>query len=162
MYKYSTKDSNSVTNLATGATGITPGNWMWQVYQDWVAAGGITQPYKTSQELKDEAFLSALSAIDQEVLEKQSLPFEFNGHNYYPDTEFIQGVFSALSILPDNYTETWKTADKAANGIDNIYVTLDKTGIAGLAVAYFSLRKGIWAEGEEKKKLLKAQYLQEV
>lgn len=162
MYKYSNKDNNSVDNLATGTIGIHPGNWMWQIYQDWVAAGGITQPWKTQQELKDENLFNGLQAIDKEVLEKQALPFEFNGHNYYPDTEFIQGIFSALSILPANYTEVWKTADKAANGVDNIYVTLDKAGIAGLAVAYLSFRKKIWAEGEEKKKLLKAQYLQEV
>lgn len=162
MYKFSNEEHTAVTNLETGASGIHPGVWMWQVYQDWVAAGGITQPYKTPQELKDEAFLSALSAIDLEVQEKQSLPFEFNGHNYYPDTEFIQGVFSALSILPSDYQEIWKTADKEADGITNVYVTLDKTGIAGLAAAYLSFRKGIWADGEEKKKLLKAQYLQEV
>lgn len=159
MYKYSNKEHTVVTNLDTGASGIHPGNWMWKDYQDWVAAGETTQPWKTEQELKDETLFSGLQAIDDEVSLAQQQPFPFNGHLFYPDTEFIQGVFSALNVLPANYQETWKTADKEADGVTNIYVTLDKAGIAGLAVAYLQFKKTTWSAGEEKKKLLKAAYL---
>lgn len=102
-----------------------------------------------------------LLAIDEEVKNADGLPFEYNGHTYYPDTEFIQGIFSVLPLMPSNYTETWKTAEKEADGISNVYVQLDKAGITGLALAYLQFKKGNWAAGEMQKQALKDAFLQE-
>lgn len=155
MYKYSNKEHTTVTNVETGASGIHPGNWMWRGYQDWIVAGGITEPFQS----KEELLAQELQLIDEGVQLTLLSPFKFNGHNYYPDTEFIQGVFSALPLLPSDFTEVWKTADKAENGVDNIYVTLDKQGITGLAMAYLSFKKSVWSDGEKRKIELKTSYL---
>ena len=100
-----------------------------------------------------------LSKIDKEVEASDKKPFLFNGNHFTPDTEFIQGMFSVLNELPDNYTEIWKTTDKTSNGIDNIYVTLNKQGIKGLALSYLQFKKDNWKAGETKKQALKDAYL---
>jgi hypothetical protein len=63
-------------------------------------------------------------------------------------------VFSASSLLPDTWSMSWKTADKP-DGINNVYVTLDKAGIAGLAMAALERKSGVWAAGDELKKAVK-------
>lgn len=100
-----------------------------------------------------------ISAVDSGVKEADKQPFGYNGHTYYPDTEFIQGMFSMLPYLPSDYTETWKTAEKEADGITNVYVVLDKAGIAGLASAYLQFKKNNWVVGETQKAALKEEYL---
>jgi hypothetical protein len=47
MYKYSNKEHTAVTNLETGASGIHPGVWMWEQYQEWVANGGVPEAFDT-------------------------------------------------------------------------------------------------------------------
>jgi hypothetical protein len=47
MYKYADAEHKSVKNLTTGASGIHPGVWMWEEYQQWVAGGGITEAFDT-------------------------------------------------------------------------------------------------------------------
>jgi len=100
-----------------------------------------------------------LKAIDSEVEEADKQPFSFNGNLYYPDTEFIQGIFSVLPLLPSNFTEEWKTAEKDTDGVKNKKVTLNKTGIQGLALAYLQFKKDNWKAGELKKEALKEAFL---
>lgn len=94
-----------------------------------------------------------LLEIDLTVRAKAAEPFDYNGRKYYPDVESIQGQFAGLSLLPADYSIEWKTADKV--GLKNIYVTLDKAGIAGLAMALQSFRAGLWNAGDTLKKQLK-------
>jgi len=47
MYKFSNKEHTAVTNLTTGASGIHPGVWMWEQYQEWAKAGGVTEAFDT-------------------------------------------------------------------------------------------------------------------
>jgi len=101
----------------------------------------------------------ALLAIDSEVQEADRQPFPYGGGLYYPDTEFIQGIFSVLPYLPVDYTETWKTAEKDTDGVKNKKVVLDKAGIVGLALAYLQFKKTNWAVGEAKKEQLKDAFL---
>lgn len=101
-----------------------------------------------------------LSDIDKEVQEADKQPFLFNGVSYYPDTEFIQGIFSVLHLLPSNYTEVWKTAEKEEDGLKNKKVTLDKAGITGLALAYLQFKKNNWLAGEIRKDALKTAFLE--
>jgi len=101
-----------------------------------------------------------LLAIDKEVEEADKQPFSFNGNLYYPDTEFIQGMFSVLPLLPSNYTESWKTAEKGTDGLKNKKVVLNKAGITGLALAYLQFKKNNWQAGEIKKEALKNVFLE--
>lgn len=50
MYKYTDKEHKTVTNLTTGQSGIHPGVWMWESYQAWLDAGGITEVFDTSNQ----------------------------------------------------------------------------------------------------------------
>lgn len=92
MYKYSNKSHTSVTNLETGESGIHQGSLLWHDYEEWALNGGLTEPFQSKKEL----LISELQSVDAEVQSSLKSPFQFNGNNYYPDTEFIQGMFSAL------------------------------------------------------------------
>lgn len=73
MYKFANEEETKVNNLETGHQGIHKGVWLWRQYQEWVEAGGITEPYKTQAELdveneelaRQEAEESRLENIDQ-------------------------------------------------------------------------------------------------
>jgi len=108
-----------------------------------------------NDKVKLDKLYKDLAIVDNEVKEADKLPFTFGSNTFYPDTEFIQGMFSVLPYLPSNYTERWKTADKEEDGVNNIYVTLDKAGIQGLALAYLQFKKTNWSVGESKKQVLK-------
>lgn len=53
-YKFANEEGTVVNNLETGAYGIHPGVWMWQQYLDYVAAGGLTEAFKTARETWEE------------------------------------------------------------------------------------------------------------
>lgn len=53
-YKFSDPAHQTVTNLDTGYSGIGPASQMWEDYQEFLANGGVTQPYKTLAEYQDE------------------------------------------------------------------------------------------------------------
>lgn len=55
MYKYSNQEQTAVTNIITGHSNITPSNWMWKEYQEWLSSGNTTSPYKSDEELLLEA-----------------------------------------------------------------------------------------------------------
>lgn len=97
-----------------------------------------------------------LAEIDIAVLQHVGTTFPYMGHNFYVDVEFIQGVYTALPVLPEDYTETWKTSDVQEDGITNIYVTLDKAGITGLAIALLQHKKTWWDAGEQQKQVVKS------
>lgn len=86
MYKYSNTEHTAVTNLETGTSGIHPGVWMWEQYQEWVAAGGVTEAFdtRTSQEILDEAIQKKSSEIISYGDTQDIKPFE------YPE---LSGVF---------------------------------------------------------------------
>lgn len=72
MYKFADKDNTTVTNLETGTTGIRPGNWQWDKYQEWVATGGITEPFLTIQEVEAEY----LATEERKIREKFEIASE--------------------------------------------------------------------------------------
>jgi hypothetical protein len=96
-----------------------------------------------------------LAEIDAAVTAELRRPFVYLDNTWYLDIEYIQGVFSASSLLPDTWSMSWKTADKP-DGINNVYVILDKAGVAGLAMAALQRKSGVWAAGDELKKTVKA------
>jgi len=51
MYKFSNPEHTRVTDLDTGTRDIAPGVWLWDRYQDWVASGGVTEPWRTTAEV---------------------------------------------------------------------------------------------------------------
>jgi hypothetical protein len=42
MYQFEDKEMRTVMNLDTGERNIHPGVWKWKIYQEYLAAGGIT------------------------------------------------------------------------------------------------------------------------
>lgn len=168
---------NSVTNRGTGCNrepedweyseSIPPSQCAWfNVYPDryyWDGSLKERPEWITEKalEMRIKKLDEDLLAIDKEVEEADKQPFSFNGNLYYPDTEFIQGIFSVLPLLPSNYTEEWKTAEKDTDGVKNKKVVINKTGIQGLALAYLQFKKSNWAVGEAKKNVLKDAFLEE-
>lgn len=106
------------------------------------------------------ALLSALddklAEVDAVVAAKQGGTFTYAHHQYYMDRDYISDQIAALPFLPDGYTREWKTADKL--GVDNVYVVLDKAGLAAMAMACFAQFNANWAAGDEIKKHLKSLY----
>lgn len=127
-----------------------------EVLPTWTLSNGTFSPPQVD---RTRVLEDSLALIDRQVEEADSKPFPYLGHNFYPDTEFIQGVYSVLPLLPSGYTETWKTADKMADGVSSVYITLDKAGIQGLALAYLQFKKGNWMAGEQRKQTLKNEFL---
>jgi len=127
--------------------------------------GPLPDGYTKNQKplTKADVLEKLFADIDSETASERQQPFEYAGNLYYPDNEFIQGVFLAVTsgLLPADYTEVWKTAEKEKDGINNVYTTLDVSGITGLAAAYLQSRKAIWAKGENKKKSLKIAFFDE-
>lgn len=121
----------------------------WSEIEGWRSA--------EAAQAKLDALNAALDEVDQRVRYDQSLPFEYAGNHYYMDRENIIGIAAALPILPPNYTQRWKTADKP-DGINNTYVVLDKAGLAGLAVACLEAFAARWAAGDAEKRALKDGY----
>lgn len=79
MYKYSNKEQTAVTNLETGVSHITPSNWMWKEYQEWVASGGVTSPYKSDEELLLEAKVAKNAEAEEVYTAACSAPVLTNG-----------------------------------------------------------------------------------
>lgn len=44
-YKYADAEHTAVNNLETGQSFIRPGNYLWIAYLEWIAAGGVTEPF---------------------------------------------------------------------------------------------------------------------
>lgn len=122
---------------------------VWSEIDGWRSA-------EAAQE-KLDALNAALEEVDHRVKYEQSLPFEYAGNHYYMDRENIIGIAAALPILPVNYTQQWKTADKP-DGINNIYVDLDKSALSGLATACLEAFTARWAVGDAEKRAIKAEY----
>ena len=111
-----------------------------------------------AEKLKRDILEEELFAVDKEVETTKDDTFLFNGNNYYADIETIQGIFVSLPYLPQGFTRLWKTADKNPNGVDNIYVLLDKTGLTMLAMTLLQFKSDRWDAGEQKKKDIKEKY----
>jgi hypothetical protein len=96
-----------------------------------------------------------LLEIDQAVAIELQRPFPLGGNTYYLDVAYIQGVYSAMSALPDDWSMEWKTADKP-DGINNVYVTLRKSDMTALALAALQRTSAVWSAGDLLKKQVKA------
>ena len=108
------------------------------------------------QEQRLEALKSKLAEVDAALAALQSGTFAYLGHNYYIDPVIITGQTVGVSLLPGSYTRVWKTADKAADGVSNIYVTLDKAGILAMAAACMAAWGDNWDRADAVKKEIKA------
>lgn len=110
MYKYSCADEKTVTNLETGATGIHPGGWMWEEYQNWIASGGITEPFdaRSPSEIlgADKARVQAANktVCENHILKRFSLPIQSSmSMGVYPaDMKDAMVSFIAACIAEEN------------------------------------------------------------
>lgn len=120
----------------------------------YVEVEGWKAAYKQAQ--RKAVLESKLSEVDAALAALQNGTFEHNGHNYYLDTLTIIGQTVGVSLLPDGYTRTWKTADKDVDGVSNIYVTLDKAGVLAIAAACMAAYSANWDRADAVKKEIKA------
>jgi hypothetical protein len=123
MADYKFTESGGVIHLATGMSiPNAPGNRHWQQYLEYVAAGGETLPWKTEEELLEQALTIKINEIisHNDYLDKQPIPF--NGELYkhttaVPDTIKaceLRGLSDTDPIFPnngmwDNYNNTTST-----------------------------------------------------
>lgn len=122
----------------------------------YVEVEGWKAAYEQAQRMA--VLASKLSEVDAALAALQNGTFEHNGHNYYLDPLTITGQTVGVSLLPDGYTRTWKTADKDADGVSNIYVPLDKAGILAMAAACMAAYSANWDRADAVKKEIKALY----
>lgn len=121
----------------------------------YVEVEGWKEAHEQAQRL--EALKSKLAEVDASLAALQAGTFAHDGHNYYIDPVIITGQTVGVSLLPaDSYTRVWKTADKAADGVSNIYVTLDKAGIIAMAAACMAAWGDNWDRADAVKKEIKA------
>jgi hypothetical protein len=146
---------------AVGFSGYTPRQLEWYQGQPdryelvdgmFSQVAGWAERYAKDQ--LAEAMEAKLGEIDMAVVAESNQPFLHNGHHYYLDIEYIQGVYSALPLLPDNWSQQWKTADKP-DGINNVYVAVDKAGVQALALAALQRKTSVWQRGDDLKKAVK-------
>lgn len=150
---------------AVGFTGLTDREIEWYTSQPdrytlvkgkYVEVEGWKAAYEQAQRMA--VLESKLSEVDAALAALQNGTFEYNGHRYYLDPLTITGQTVGVSLLPDGYTCTWKTADKDADGVSNIYVTLDKAGILAMAAACMAAYRANWDRTDAVKKEIKALY----
>jgi len=111
-----------------------------------------------AQKAKETKLVADLTAVDVWVVQERAKNFEYDGHMYYPDADSLNALITTMPYKPEDFTMNWKTADLEADGISNIYVLLDKTGIIALGMT-LELRQGtVWAQGDAKKKQIKEEY----
>lgn len=123
MFKWGDSDSTIVQRLSDGKYF----HESEEAVVDFLSSGGIIEPYWTkemahlhmTQEIEDYAN----SKVDNSTVYVESL-----GHNMYLDLDFTLKV--AVSDI--NKTYQWKTADKEADGVTPIWVTLDKSQLKDL------------------------------
>ena len=71
MYKFENEEQSSVCIPSQDIFCIQPGTYAWGEYQEWVSDGGITQPWKTEQELLEEARQAKIAEIDAAFAEAE-------------------------------------------------------------------------------------------
>lgn len=95
MYKFADKDHKTVANLITGASGIRPGNWMWEQYQMWVESGGVTEPF--------DARTSEQVMADEKVDQEREIR-----------SQYAAMLVSITAPYGEAERETWKTQEEEA------------------------------------------------
>lgn len=73
-YKFNNEEQTQVINTETGQRCINPSVYLWKDYEDWVAAGGVTDPYKSEAELLAEAKIAKNQEVEIEYVVTCSAP----------------------------------------------------------------------------------------
>lgn len=155
-YKYMNEEGTAVKRYP-GAY-LVEGGAGWPEYLKYVAAGGQTDPMYT----REQVTANKLLEIDNKVtVSRRSSLFlhHTDGHSYHPDEDTISKLLVALPYVPVDWTITFKTADLAEDGINNVEVLMDVTEFVQFALGFQQRQSGYWYEGERIKKALKAMYL---
>ena len=118
-YKFANEEGTVVNNLETGASGIHKGVWMWESYQAYVDAGGLTEAFKTARELweetkrEDEQAVRNTFDIDSEAPVTVGL-YTFNGGQ--DSSGYIDGAIALAQALGETTVDI--------TDIDNVARTL--------------------------------------
>lgn len=112
---------------------------------------------KRAEIAKEQALLAKLAQIDieRESRLQDGNVFTYMGNQFFIDFRAFVLEFASAMIDP-TFTRTWKTAGKAENGVDNIYVALDKPGVLGMVSACITYTQEVWDKADTMKKEVKA------
>lgn len=82
MYKYANVEQTAVCVPSKGIYGITPGVYLWDEYQEWLADGGVTEPWKSGEELLEEARAAKIAEINSAFTLAEQQPVSVGGHKF--------------------------------------------------------------------------------
>ena len=92
MYKFENKEQSSVSIPSKGMFSIHPGTYEWQKYEDWLAEGGVTEPWKTEEELLQDAKQLKQNEILQSYKQADDAPYTIG------DLVYAGGFNSAMML----------------------------------------------------------------
>ncbi|MDO5674773.1 MAG: hypothetical protein Q4G66_07655 [bacterium] len=82
MYKFENAENSSVCIPSAGVFCIHPGTYRWKEYEEWVANGGETLPWRTEEELLEEARQRKVAEINATFQAAELNPVSVGGHAY--------------------------------------------------------------------------------
>lgn len=124
MYKFENKEQSSVSIPSKGMFSIHPGTYEWQKYKAWLAEGGVTEPWKTEEELLSEARQAKVAEINSAFQLSEQQPVTVGGH------KFKGGFESGLAIDAQRRAMLEYSAVNPLAGI----TTVDLFDVAGAKV----------------------------
>lgn len=92
MYKFANKEKTAVNIPSKGIYGISPSNWQWEIYQNWLAEGNVTEEYKTDEELINEALNQKIGEILMMNDTKDKDPIPFKGELFKNTNAVIEAI----------------------------------------------------------------------
>jgi len=78
MKKYTLLDNGTYKNNETGATGIRPGNWLFEDVQEWLNAGNTPDPEFTIDQTNAQACAAEIAEIDAAFAAQSILSVDCN------------------------------------------------------------------------------------
>jgi hypothetical protein len=124
VYKFANVEHTIVNNLEAGHFGIHNASWLWEDYQKWVDAGGITEPFMTvaeemvDQKKRAEKVIRDTFAVNSEAPVEVTIPegtFTFNGGQ--DSAGYIQGATQLAQALSE--------PNVVITDINNVSITMD-------------------------------------
>ena len=169
MFKFANKENTAVNMPNKGVFNITPGGQYWQEYQDWLAAGNVTEEYKTKKEQKEEAAGEKTVELDTAVQAISSSSFFYTvddvQYEFFGDEQtrkYLLEIATIIIILDLSNSDpiptvggVWKTAGLAADGFTPITVAMDVKTFKEFCIAFFQKLAIIFDKKEKIQKEIK-------
>ena len=152
MYKFANKEKTVVNIPSKGIYGISPSNWQWENYQNWLAEGNITEDYNTNKEEKDEIANLKLAELYEKYdnANNSTFPFILNNVTYLffhekKKKNYLVQIFTIIQIMGLSNSDLiptqnglWKTAEFEIDEITPKYVVFTVKVFKDFCIAFFN------------------------